>query len=312
MHLGDATQRVRVLNQMVRRLVRSDDLAPVQHVAEVLGYGQSSRVRSQAHHVDPETSIGAECGFDGHRPDRVRRVAQSLRSVKSKDPQRQHPLGPIDQRETLLVGEVEGIEAGVGKGVGRRLRDSTHLDVSLTHEGQREMRQQRKVSRSSKRPLARHDRMYAGIEQVDESRYQLQADAGDPGSERPGLQQHHRPDDFGREWGTDGRGVGAHQLALELGEARGFDPDACEITDARGDAVHQPSRIGGFLDDRARPSHPFLSGFIEGYGTVLDRNLNDIVEVERPATSDGQESFLNCSARRSAAADRGARRTTRP
>src|ERR687892_251916 len=67
-----------------------------------------------------------------------------------------HPFRAVDERQTLLEGEMEGLDAGCSQRPLRGTDASIALDFALSDKGQCQVRERSEVARRSERSLGRH------------------------------------------------------------------------------------------------------------------------------------------------------------
>ena len=101
---------------------------------------------SQTDYLVIEYPVGPEAGFDAHGPRYVRGARYGFGPKAGDGAQREHSLGPVDERQSLLVRQLERFESRGAQRVGCGTYLSLELDGALADERQSEMREQGKVA----------------------------------------------------------------------------------------------------------------------------------------------------------------------
>ena len=101
-HLRRAPQRVRVLHQVRALAVRRQDRRAGEQPAEVRRRCDLPGVRPEPLQPFVERGVGAERRLDRHRRGDVGRPREVGDAARGQDPDREHALGPVDERQPLL------------------------------------------------------------------------------------------------------------------------------------------------------------------------------------------------------------------
>ena len=141
MHLWRAAQGICVLHEVRRVSMRLADRRSGEQRAEVRRRCRLPRVGTQRMQPLVEGRVGSEQRLDRHRRDHVRRAEESHRPRERHDPDREHALRAVDEREALLRAELERRELRTCERVGRRFRPmlGEHRDRARS-TGARDMR----------------------------------------------------------------------------------------------------------------------------------------------------------------------------
>ncbi len=142
-------------------------------------------------HLDPLVvgAVGAEQRLDRQGAGHVRRLHQHLGVVHREGQQRLHRLGAVDQRQPLLRGQRQRLEAMLGQHLGGRpagQRVTGRPQPSLADQRLGQVRELGQVARSTHRALTRDHRQQVEGEQFEQPGGQLRAHARISGGEGPG------------------------------------------------------------------------------------------------------------------------------
>ncbi len=156
-------------------------------------------------------------------------------------------LRAVDEGEPFLRFERHGLEPGGTEGVpaGERGGAVAGGRLSFADQHQREMRQRSQVAARADRAPARHLRVHAAVEQVDQAFERDAADAGESFGEHVGAQRHRRAHRANGERLADAGRVAAEQIELERAERA-----------ARNGGVGQRAEAGVDPVDRRRRPRP--------------------------------------------------------
>jgi len=162
--------------------------------------------------------------------------------VDEEREQRGLRLGSVDERQALLRGQHERLQAsGLERLPGRhRTRPPEHR--SLSHQRQRDMAQGREIAAGAHAPLLGHDWNDPGVEERDERLDQLRPHAARGAQENIGPEQHDGPNDRCGERRAHAGGVTPDEIRLELGQPIGGDPDVGQLSEAGVDAINRLPR----------------------------------------------------------------------
>ena len=117
-HLRRAAQAVRVLHRVPAVPVAGQQRRAGQQRAQVGRAVQLARVRPDHLHPLVVGPVGAEQRLDGQRAGQVGRLDQHQRVVDGEGEQRLHRLGPVDQGQALLRGQLQRLDAVLGQHLG--------------------------------------------------------------------------------------------------------------------------------------------------------------------------------------------------
>ena len=201
---------------------------PSRRTAEVGRRRRLSGVRAQRHQIGGERPVGPHQRFDRHRRRDVRRAQQHVEVGDGEDEHPEHAVGAVDQRQTLLGLQRDRGDAGGG---GRRGA------LAFADQGESDVGEWGEVATRAERPVLRNGRGDPGVEQVDDALDDDGADSRVTQRQRPGPQQHHRPDHLVLDRRAHPGGVRADQRALQLLAALGGDHRGGERPEPGGHAV---------------------------------------------------------------------------
>jgi hypothetical protein len=102
MYLGHAAERIGILHEMVGMLVAVHDLAAGEKRPEVRSGLRRAGVLPQADQFLVEGGVRTEAGLESHGSCDVGNRRKLLGAVTNEDPQSEHALGPVDERESFL------------------------------------------------------------------------------------------------------------------------------------------------------------------------------------------------------------------
>ena len=171
-------------------------------------------------------------------------------------PDRGHELGAVDQRQALLGGEHERLQAGAAQSLGAGHHLAVQLDHALADQRQGQVCERCQVAAGAQRAARRHHRVHARGEQRQQQLDGLAADAGRAGRERVRAQQHRGPHDLGREGVTDAAGVAAQQVELQPRDLVVLDGDVHEAAEPGVDPIGRRARLDRLVDHRPRAGDP--------------------------------------------------------
>ena len=90
----------------------------VEHRAHVGGGERLAELRAQLLQVGGEHAVGAEQALDAHRGRDVGGREQLAQVGDREHEHAEHPVGAVDQREALLLAQLDGLQAGGAQRVG--------------------------------------------------------------------------------------------------------------------------------------------------------------------------------------------------
>jgi hypothetical protein len=206
-----------------------------------------------SHLVDPLVERGRrpQQRLEAHRRRAQRRAPQVARIVHREGQHRRLHLGAVDERETFLGLELDGLDAGSAQRVGRRRphrpsptagRRVGHCDVALPHHRVGDVRQGRQVAARPDAALLRHHGVDAGVQHPGNGlRHRSACAAGLP-QQHVGTQQHRRADHVGGKRLSHPGHVTPNEVALQLEELVGGNTYVGQLAKAR---IHAVDRLPG-------------------------------------------------------------------
>lgn len=174
-------------------------------------------VRPQGVQVGGEDPVRAEQRFGAHRGRDVGEPQQGAQIVAREDQHAQHPVGAVDEGESFLLGEHDGIEARRGESLCGRYEPARGVaDVALAGECEGHVGEGREIPGTAEAAVLGHHRGDARIQHRGVGRGRPGTDPGVPGGEGRQPQQHHRTDHFPFHLGAGPGGVGSDYAALQI------------------------------------------------------------------------------------------------
>ena len=222
---------------------------------QVGGRGRLAGMGPHRLQVGGEDPVGAELALDATSPPRRRRCGTGGRGrAMARDQHAEHAVGAVDQREALLLGEVDRRQAGRGECLGGRTEPPVGVaHLALAHQRQGAVRERCEVTGAAERAVLADHRRQAVREQVGEQLGGLEPDPGVAGRQRRQPQQHQRrARPRARPRGRSPRRGSAPATALQLGAHLGGDVPGRQRPEPGRDAVRRGRRGRQGLDDRAR------------------------------------------------------------
>lgn len=177
--------------------------------------------------------------------------------------QRRRGLGAVDQRQALLGGEHDRLEAGPFEGLRAREPFAGEEGFGLAHHHRRHMGKGRKIAGGADRAFFRDQRNDAPIQHAFDQPHQLQPHAGGAAPERDQLQRHDQPHDILRQWRADAAAMRQDEIALQGGHIGAVDLDRGEFAEAGIDAVDRRIAGGDLGDTGSGLGDPGIEGGIE-------------------------------------------------
>jgi len=237
--LGHAAQRIRILHPVLVAMRRPDRAARHEPAAR---RGHVRLAAMAARGVD------ARVEWRGHALARVERQHASddrggegvLGREEPGERERGRDLRAVEQRQALLGGEAQRLQARGRERLGARHDASAHMRGASPDEDGREMRERREVARCAHGSLRGHAGMDAGGEQREQGAHDLRANRGMAAREADRLQGEDEPDRPLVEQGAGSGAVRKHEVELQRIEARRVDPRLRELAEARVHAVDRP------------------------------------------------------------------------
>ena len=106
-----------------------------------------------------EHVVGAEQTLHAHRRGDVGHRDQVVQVVQREDEHAEHPVGAVDQRQALLLGQHHRGDARGRERLGRRAEHAVAItDGSLAHHGQRAVRERSKITGAAETAVLVDDR----------------------------------------------------------------------------------------------------------------------------------------------------------
>jgi len=106
--LGGATDRIRVLNDVVALAVKRKQLAARQKPHQIPSRGQLTRMRAEPHDSGVECTVGSEDGLDRERSRDVRDLGEPARAPSRQHPMAVMPCVPLTRARPSLASSTSG------------------------------------------------------------------------------------------------------------------------------------------------------------------------------------------------------------
>ena len=150
-----------------------------------------------------------------------------------------HQVRAVDQREALLLGQLDGLEAGAAQRVAAGHALALEEGLALADQHEREVCERREIARAADGSLRGDDRPHVAREQRPEQLDQLDAHARVAAPQRLGEQEEHAAHGVVCERLARADGVRADEVALQGARVRRVDAHAGEAAEAGREAVHR-------------------------------------------------------------------------
>lgn len=207
-------------------------------------------MRADGVQLGGEDAVGAEQRLQGEGGGDVGRGVEPVEVGQGHDQHAEHAVGAVEQREPLLLAQLDRGDAVLGQQLGRGPHGAVGaLGVPLAHQGQRAVAERRQVAGAAQRAVLVHHRGDPRVQHVGDGLRHLGADAGVAGAERLQPQEHQRPHHLALHPRAHPRRVRAHDVALELGAQLRADVPGGEGAEPGGDPVDRFG-LGGQRVDR--------------------------------------------------------------
>ena len=214
-----------------------------------------------------EDPVGGQLPLDRHGGSDVGGPQQDREVAQRQDQHAEHAVGPVDQRQPLLGGQLDRHQPGGSEGLrGRHQHPRGIADVTFSDQRQGTVREGGQVAGAAERAVLADHRGDAGVQDADHQLGHLGSYAGPAGGQRREPQQHQPSYDLALDLGAGTGRVRADQRPLQLGPHLVGDVPGRQRSEAGGDAVGGGGCGGQLLhhcacpgDRRARllgQSHP--------------------------------------------------------
>ena len=269
MDLRHAAQRVRILDLVVRPVMRLLQRGPTEEVTQLRGHRELPGVRPGQLILGGERDVRALQRFDAHRRGHARGPAKSLRIGQQQRADGAHHLGPVEEGQALLRLEPQRLQSRFAEGDEGGHDVAVSLDLSPTDQRQGQVGQRRQVAGCPDAPLLRHDRMQATRQELQDPIDQQWPAPGVAKGQRVCPEQQHRPDHVPRERRAHAGRVRHQEVLLEPLRILGGDDGRGQRAEPGRDAIHDLPGADELLDDRPGLLHPAPGVDVERcFGTV--------------------------------------------
>ncbi len=232
MHLGHATQRVRVLH-LVAVLVTVHDLAVRKQRAQVARNHDLPRMGTHGHDPLVKRPHRSLERFEAHGTSDVGITRERRGLQKRYRTKRSHHLRAVDERQPLLGLQLDRLEPDPSQRLTTGQNGAIRARFAFPLQHECKVGQRCKIARSADRALRRDPRVHLPIEHLHQQLDQLHANAGMPQREHLRTQHRHGTDRRNVEQGTDRTGVAPHQVALQRPDVIGVDTCLAQCPKAR-------------------------------------------------------------------------------
>ena len=256
------------------------DRRAVEQREDVRGGGRLPRERPELVDARQEAVARGLQRVDRQRAGHVGRLGEPPRTHDPERRERAHELRAVDEREPFLRFEAERLEPRPRKRVAALEQLAVEPRTPFADEREREVGQRSEVAARADGSAARHFRDDAAAETVEQQLRDLDARTGVALRERVRAHDHRRSHDLARIRLADPAGVAPQEPELELlGQLLG-NPRRDEAPEAGRDAVGRLVLAKSVFDDRARSGKLLPRRIVELRGSVLDRDVPDVVRGE--------------------------------
>jgi hypothetical protein len=234
-------------------------------------------VRPQPLELVAEDPVAAELRLDAHRGSDVGDADEDVEVGEREQQHPEHPVGAVDEREALLLGEGHRSDTGVGERLGGGSAGPGRVvDLALAHQRERDGRQGCEVTGAPEAAVLVDDGGDAGVDELGQRLGDEGTDPGPPGGERPQPEEHHRADDLTLDRRAGPGGVRADQRPLELRAQLLRDVTVGERAEAGGDAVDRGGPVSEFLDVTSSGLERLVRVRAQGDGRAVACDRDDV------------------------------------
>ena len=258
-HLRRAPQRVGVLHQVRAVAMGGEDRRPREDGAKVGRARDLSRMRPEPLEAFVEGAVGPQDGLDGHRRGDVGGLPQCLGPFEREQPDREHPLGAVDERQPFLRLQRERCQPGPLERHPARQTLAPVGGFPLPDQRQGQVGQG-----GQEGSLFRNRRYDVEVQHLGHQIDDLRAHARVAERQNVGPEQEHRAGLLAGERPPHRRRVRRHDAVLQVGGLRRVDPGVGQRAEPGRDAVHRPVRRDRSVHDLARRQHARLRLVVEG------------------------------------------------
>ena len=202
-------------------------------------------MRAQRHQVGGKRPVGGHQRFHAHRRGDVGGAHQHVEIGEGQHQHAEHPVGAVDQRQSLLGAQRDGSDAGSR----HRLGALTFADQGKGNGGERG-----EIAAGTQRTVFVNRRDDVGVQQGEDRVDHHLPHTREPHRQRARPQQHHRPHDFCLDERPHAGRMRSDEGALQLLASFRWDHRRRQRTEAGGDAVHRSVACGQTFDDRRAAS----------------------------------------------------------
>ena len=234
--LGGAANGVGILDLV--RIQGEGQPAALQQAAQVLRRGDLPRLPPQGVYLGVKGLPDAVQGLAGHGGGDVRRFGQVPGVIHRLTGDGRHDLGAVDKGQTLLGGQLDGLDAGGSHSLPARQHPALILCLSLAQHHQHHVGQGGQVAAGAQGALLRDNGMDAPVQHSQQRLHGGQTNAGIAPGQGVQPQQHRRPHHPGGQRPAHAAGVGNDKVSLQLGGLLLRHEHRGEFAEPRGQAVY--------------------------------------------------------------------------
>ena len=269
-------------------------------------------MRTQRVDLRQKDLVRAAQRLDRERRRDVHLAHQGHAVVEGENQLPEHPVGAVDERESLFLRELNRRETRVTERVDRSTSRATGVtNVPFAHQGEGHVRERREVTGAAERSELVHDRSDAGVEQCRVRFGGQGTNARDAAAEIGEARDHHRAHHFGLDLRTDARCVGADERALQVAALVGRNRRGRERTEARREPVDRISRVDERVDRRTLASQSLDHLVAESDRLELSRHRDELGSSERFQSDNNRHNILLCTPKSASSTSNATRRTVR-
>src|SRR5438270_321592 len=219
----------------------------------------------------------AQC-FKRHRACHVRHTRQILGAMKCETTDGSHSLRAVQKRETFFSFQLDRLNASAIERINARHPLALVERFALTDDGQRQMREWRKIAARADGAFLWNQRIHAALKHGNESLDNQRPRAAITQCQHVSAQEQHRARLHFRKRRPNAARMTAHEIKLQLAQLRRRDGEVREFAKARVDAVNDAPRLRNLFNHTPRLSHTLTRFSGERNTLYAARDINNLFE----------------------------------
>lgn len=286
-HLGDAAERVGVLNARVVLAMAGEDLRAFEELSDRGGDCALSGLVSSGVEAIVEEGVGRAAGVDGHGG-RAEGGGEERVDIDERECGTAcHEVRAVDEGESFFGfeperGDLVDLECFRGGASVAALMEH----ATLAHEGEGDMGERGEVAGSTDRTDLGDEGDDVRVEHAEDLFDDDRSNARVSASERGGEEKHDAANDLRRQGVADAGGVGADEVVLEVAELVVGDACAAEGSEAGVNAVVGEAVGGGGGNDGTGGVHARSGGGREVNGSKVASDGGEVGEGDGGAVEE--------------------------